>query len=163
MGRRRVHGEVHDRGRVWHAGRQGKRAGIEQREGERRAEPVSVLDRVGEAGRGGAEHQPGVLRTGQVVAVDLEVVSQHHVPDAEQPRDGRDGRRLEQPELEAPVEGVEEVGRRRRPVRDQLAGDIRPVGEAGRDRLDRVAPPVGREVSAGQLEDPRVVRPLVER
>ena len=46
-----------------------------------------------------------------------------------------------------------------RAVRDQLPGDVGAVDEAGRDRVDRVAPAVRREVGARHLEDARVVRP----
>ena len=41
--------------------------------------------------------------------------------------------------------------------RDQLAGDIRPVHQSGRDRIDRVPPAVRREVGARQLEHTSVV------
>ena len=40
--------------------------------------------------------------------------------------------------------------------------DVRPVDEAGRDRIHRVAPPVRREVGAGDLEHARAVARGVE-
>ncbi len=75
---------------------------------------------------------------------------------------GAIGGRVEQALLDPPVERVEEVVRLGRAVRDQLAGDVRPVHEPGRDRVDRVAPAVRREVGARQLEHAGVVRPGVD-
>ena len=63
----------------------------------------------------------------------------------------------EGPVLEGGVEGVEEVGRRRRAVGDQLPGHVVTAHEPGGDGVDRGAPAVGGEVGAGDLEHPGAV------
>ena len=100
------------------------------------------------------EQGPGLSGPGEVVALVLEVVAERDVAHAHEAGHRRDGDGVERVLLEATVEGVDEVGRRRRAVRDELAGDVGPVDEPGRDRVDGVAPPVRREVGARHLEHP---------
>ena len=77
--------------------------------------------------------------------------------DAEQLGDRHEGSGFGDALLVAAIEGEEQRGRRGLAVRDQLAGQIGPVDEARGERVDDVAPPVGREVAAGHLEHPRGV------
>ena len=69
----------------------------------------------------------------------------------------RPGRRIGDAVLQAAVDRVEEIGGAGCAVRDQLARDVGPIGEAGRDRVDGVAPRVRREVGARLLEDAGLV------
>ena len=56
------------------------------------------------------------------------------------------------------VEGVEEVGRARRPVGHEAALDIGTGHEPGQHRIEGDPPPVGGEVDAGLGEHPRLRR-----
>ena len=102
------------------------------------------------------ERVPSLRRRGCVEAAGLlEVGPQDHRADPEEPGDGRQRAGLERPLLQPPVEGVEEVDRRRGASRQDLTGEVGPVGEAGRDRVDGGAPSIGGEARARELEDPR--------
>src|SRR5690606_16138121 len=108
------------------------------------------------------DRRPEVPGPGRVVALVLEVALDEDVAGPQEGGDrgeaGGDGGAL----LQAQVERVEQVGRGRRPVGDQLALDRRPVDQAGQDRVDRVAPPVAGEVGAGHDEDAGAVVAGVE-
>ena len=101
------------------------------------------------------EQGPRLSGPGEVVALVLEVVPERDVAHAHEAGHRRDGDGIERVLLEPAVEGVEQVGRGRRAVGDELAGDVGPVDQPGRDRVDGVAPPVRREVGARHLEHPR--------
>ena len=64
--------------------------------------------------------------------------------------------------LQPPVDRVQQVGAAGGAVRDQLARDVRAIGESRGNRVDRVPPPVRREVGAWYLEDARVMRTGVD-
>ncbi|GIU87535.1 MAG: hypothetical protein KatS3mg009_2050 [Acidimicrobiia bacterium] len=122
-----------------------------------RAEPRGFA----EPGRG-ADDAGQLARRHEVVALVLHVVAQHQVPDAHARQQRRERLGVEHPLLGAPVERVEEVRRAGTAVGDQLAGHVRPVHEPRGDRVDGVAPAVGREVGARQFEHTGRVVPRVE-
>ena len=130
--------------------------------------PGLVLDGLAERDRlaqpGDRAHQrPRGLRARGAEALVLEVGAQDDVAGADQP--GQRGQRVgvEGALLQRPVDGVEQVGRHRASRRGiSSPGHVRAVHEPGGDRVDRVAPAVGGEVGAGQLEHPGVVGSAVE-
>ena len=103
-----------------------------------------------------------LARGDQVVALVLDVVAQDDVADTHAARQRAEAVRVEQSLLDAAVERVQQVGGGRAAPRDQLARDVGPVHQPGRDRVDGVAPAVRREVGAGQLEHAGVVGAPVE-
>ncbi len=96
------------------------------------------------------------------VALVLEVGVDQHVAHPHQAGDGGDGRRVELALLQPAVERPQQIGRLRRAERDELAPDPRAVHQPGRDEVLGVAPAVGAEVGARQLEHARGVAPAVE-
>ena len=114
-------------------------------------------------GTGSVSSRHSGRRPHQVVAVGLQVGAVEDRARADQPGDRRERGGVERALLHAVVERVEQVGRRRRAPRHQLPRHVRPVHETGRDRVDGLAPAVGGEVGARDLEHARVVRLGVER
>ena len=102
--------------------------------------------------RGVSQQLPERTRAGRVVALVAEVGAHGDVAHAHEPGHRRERVGSSVPSCIWRSNGVEQVGRRRRAVGDQLAGHVGPVHEPGRDRVDRVAPAVGREVDARHLE-----------
>ncbi len=157
-----VRDRVHHHGRDGAGGRRSAEAdlvGVARRKREQRRGPVS--GGCPQAGRG-REHGREIDRSYEVVPLVVDVVARHDVADAHPPpqRDERGG--IGDPDLQPAIDGVQEIGAPGGAVRDQLARDVRPIGEAGRDRVDGVAPGVRREVGAGHFEDARLVVAAVE-
>ena len=104
-----------------------------------------------------------LARRHEVVALVLDVVAQH---DGADPHAAQHARRRPAgsatPSWKRRSKRVQQIGGAGRAVRDQLARDVRPVHEAGRDRVDGVAPRVRGEVGARLLEHARRVALRVE-
>ncbi len=113
----------------------------------------SERDRGGQAG-GVGEQVPHGHRAGGAVALVLEVAAIDHVARPHEPGDGGDGPGIHVALGEAGVEVIEQRGGLGRPVLEQLVGHVRSGHQAGRHRIDRVAPAVAGEVGAGHLEHP---------
>ena len=115
-----------------------------------------------QARRRRGEQVPCEQRPQQPVALELDVVAERDVADAHHAHQGRDRAGRELAVLQAQVERVQQVRRRRRPVRDELPRDVGPVHDPRRDRVDGLTPAVRAEVRAGQLQHTRVVALRVE-
>ncbi len=120
-------------------------------EGRRRVETVGL-----------SEELPEVPRSRGVEVLELEVVAGGDRAGAEQPGERCQRVGLERADLEPAVDGVEQGRRRRRSVRHQLAGEVRPLHQARGERVDGDPPPVVGEVDAGKLEDAGRVAFVVE-
>ena len=133
--------------------RLGERLLVEQRLRRLGVVAPRCAERLGRAQpRRGGEAVPHDVRPGRVEALVLEVVAQHDVAHPEQPGDGGEGGGLGDALLVAAIEGEQQRGRRRLAVGDELASEVGAVDDAGGQRVDDVAPPVGGEVAAGDLE-----------
>ena len=154
-GRRARHAERGDRRCIRLVVRQPERLLVE--EGQLVDRAVGRGRAVGHGGvetRGGGDRRPRGPRAGREVALVLEVVAGHDLPGRDQPGERGERRRLEPALLQPPLVGDQQVRALRRPPRHELAGDVGPVRQAGRDRVDRAAPSVRGEVDARQLVHP---------
>ena len=162
-GRRVGHRHDHHRDRMF--GVHGPAEGVLVEEGSLRSGHVghrlAEPDRRSEAGRI-AYHGPQVDRTGRPEPFELQVGTQHHVADAHEAGQWRQGVRVEATLLDLGVQGHQECRRCRRSLRDELARHVRTIHEPREHRVSRVAPPVGGEVAARDLQYPGSCSPGVE-
>ncbi len=135
------------------SGRRPRRVRHRGAEGDGGAEPIR---------RGVGQQAPEDARHRGVVPPVLEIGAQRHCPGAQEAGHRRQRGRVERAVLDPTVESGEQVHRRRRAVREQLPRDVRAIRETRGDGLHGVAPAIGAEQRAGDLEDPRRVPTGVE-
>ena len=122
----------------------------------------AVLDGLAEPIAAGGELFGGRLRAGCAEAVEGRVAWQPDRVDAEQAGDRGDGRELCRSDLEAVVESVEEVHRRRGAEGEEVAGHERAVAQCRERRIDRVPPGERPELGPRQVHHPVPVGELVQ-
>ena len=129
---------------------------------EHHLKTVQDVSRLGEA-VGAGQPVGGLTWARRAVPLELQVGAVHDVADAHQAGERRERVGVEAAVLEREVDRVQQVRRRRGPVRDELASHVVAVDEARGDRIDGVAPAVRREVDPRDLQHARPVVTLVER
>ena len=129
-----------------------------------RLEAVAVLAGLAETGRRRVEQRHSASGRGEVVAVDLRGRCAARMSPRREPGDRRErAPGSSRPSWSRRSSALSRSAGGPLPYGIELARDVGAVDEPGRDGVDGVAPAVGREVGAGDLEHARVVRPGVER
>ena len=99
---------------------------------------------------------PELTRANQPVSLVLEIVSGDHGLGCEQTSDRFECLWLEPTFRKPTLERIEQVGGRHAALRNEFAGQVRAVDEAGKHRVDGPSPAVRGEVRCRNFVDPPV-------